>query len=47
MAVPDSLTAWREFVDRQAVEPQRLTMKQINALSQAIRPTTTKAGSTG
>jgi hypothetical protein len=33
MAVPDSLTAWREFVDRQAVEPQRLTTKQITALS--------------
>jgi hypothetical protein len=33
MAVPDSLTAWREFVDRQAVEPQRLTTKRITALS--------------
>lgn len=33
MAVPDSLTAWREFVDRQAVEPERLTMEQIAALS--------------
>lgn len=33
MAVPDSLTAWREFADRQTVEPQRLTMKQIAALS--------------
>jgi hypothetical protein len=33
MAVPDSLTSWREFVDRQPVEPRRMTMKQISALS--------------
>jgi hypothetical protein len=33
MAVPDSLTSWREFVDRQPVEPRRMTMKQISGLS--------------
>jgi hypothetical protein len=33
MAVPDSLTSWREFVDRQPVEPLRMTMKQISGLS--------------
>lgn len=33
MAVPDSLTAWREFVTRQATEPDRLTAGQLTALS--------------
>lgn len=33
MAVPDSLILWREFVDRQPVEPRRMTMKQISGLS--------------
>jgi hypothetical protein len=33
MAVPDSLTLWREFVDRQPVEPRRMTMKQTSGLS--------------
>jgi len=33
MAVPDSLTSWREFVDRQPVEPRRMTTKQISGLS--------------
>jgi hypothetical protein len=32
VAVPDSLTAWREFVERNAVEPQHLTMKHITVL---------------
>lgn len=35
MAVPDSLAAWREFVNRRNVEPVHLTMKQINSLSPA------------
>jgi hypothetical protein len=35
MAVPDSLTSWREFVDRQPIEPPRMTMKQISSLSPA------------
>lgn len=29
MAVPDSLTAWREFIARQAIEPPQLTTKQM------------------
>jgi hypothetical protein len=33
MAVPDSLASWREFVDRQPIEPRRMTMKQISGLS--------------
>ena len=33
MAVPDSLASWREFVDRQPVEPRRMTMRQISGLS--------------
>lgn len=33
MAVPDSLTAWREFVARRNVEPKRLSLEQITALS--------------
>lgn len=33
MAVPDSLTAWRQFVNRQAIEPESLTAKQVSALS--------------
>lgn len=33
MAVPDSLAAWREFVNRRNVEPEHLPMVQISALS--------------
>ena len=33
MAVPDSLAAWREFVNRRNIEPEHLTMEQIRALS--------------
>ena len=33
MAVPDSFTSWRQFVDHQPVEPPRMTMKQIRGLS--------------
>lgn len=39
MAVPDSLAAWREFVNRRNVEPEHLTMKQISALSPAEKET--------
>lgn len=34
MAVPDSLTAWREFVTRRNVEPEKLSRKEIAALSE-------------
>lgn len=33
MAVPDSLTAWREFAARRNVEPKRLNLEEIAALS--------------
>ncbi|EUA46211.1 ATP-binding protein [Mycobacteroides abscessus] len=33
MAVPDSLTGWREFVSRQVIEPDRLDMTAIAELS--------------
>lgn len=39
MAVPDSLTAWREFTARQAVEPPRLTAQQLTKLSTAEKNT--------
>lgn len=35
MAVPDSRAAWREFVNRRNIEPEHLTIKQIDALSPA------------
>ncbi|MCV7433729.1 ATP-binding protein [Mycolicibacterium bacteremicum] len=35
MAVPDSLAAWRDFVNRRNVEPEHLTMEQLSALSPA------------
>jgi TniB protein len=33
VAVPDSLAAWREFVNRRNIEPAHLTIEQIRALS--------------
>jgi Bacterial TniB protein len=33
VAVPDSLAAWREFVNRRNIEPAHLTIEQIHALS--------------
>lgn len=39
MAVPDSLTAWREFVSRQVIEPTRLDTPSITALSPAEKCT--------
>jgi hypothetical protein len=35
MAVPDSLAAWREFVNRRNIEPEHLPMEQITGLSPA------------
>lgn len=35
MAVPDSLTTWREFVTRPVTEPARLTITEIEALPDA------------
>lgn len=37
MAVPDSLAAWRAFVNCRNVEPEHFTMKQISALSPAAK----------
>lgn len=34
MAVPDSLTAWREFAARRNVEPEQLSCEEIAALSE-------------
>lgn len=34
MPVPDSLTAWREFVARRNVEPEQLSREKIAALSE-------------
>jgi hypothetical protein len=33
MAVPDSLTAWREFVARRNIEPEHLTTDQLAAMT--------------
>lgn len=33
MAIPDSLARWREFMSERAVEPERLSMKRLQALS--------------
>ena len=33
MAIPDSLARWREFMSKRAVEPERLSMKRLQALS--------------
>ena len=33
MAVPDSLSAWRSFTDRQNIKPDQLTIEQIKSLS--------------
>jgi hypothetical protein len=35
VAVPDSLGAWREFVNRRTIEPEHLPMRHIGALSPA------------
>ena len=37
MAVPDSLGAWRDFVNRRNVEPEHLSLKQLKALSPAAK----------
>lgn len=37
MAVPDSLRAWRKFVNRRNMEPEHLSLKQIKALSPAAK----------
>lgn len=37
MPVPDSLTAWREFVARRNVEPEQLSREEIAALSEQAK----------